>query len=107
MELHDVSRAASRYHERRRVGFLLRLVIRGDVAANLDLQEPVFRSERPEDEWFAPPAGADDGGGGVKSHRRVKGLRKPFYREQVVLPEIRHVCDTFQRQLTRWTPEVP
>lgn len=30
---------------------------------------------------------------------RVKGLRKPFHREQVVLPEIRHVCGAFYRQL--------
>ena len=69
---------------------------RGDTRAIFNLQESVFRSN-----GFVTSVRVGDGGGGVKSNRHVKGLPYPFDREQVILPEIRHVCDAFQRQLAR------
>lgn len=57
-----------------------------------------FRCERPEDEWSAPAAGTDDGGDGVKLHRRVKILRKRFHREG---------CAARDSARTRHTPGSP
>lgn len=51
VELYNVSWTMPRCHDRRRVSFLPRLVIRRDPSENLDLLEPIFRSERLGNEW--------------------------------------------------------
>lgn len=72
-----------------------------------NLQKPVIRWTISEGERVAPVEGADDGGGEVKAHRRVKGLREPFHRQNVVCCPRFGTCVAFQRQFAHRALEVP